>query len=314
MLRSSITLWNSREGAKFSKSQSLMHEPTMQDINNFAKYLEYKEFRKRISEEQELRIKEYCKEYPELTVRERCVKFGYKKSRMHELLKLAGQSNKNLSPVDIRVNEELVAEFEDILSSIINDSTKSGKQDEVYTFVYLDEAGVELTPMRRRGWGNIGKRIPVKFKYEPKKRVNILGAVIFQYKNGKLISNTRNNFIALGHCDKSINAPTFESWFANILLPKLPANTYIVMDNARFHKRPITEEMARNAGHKILWLPPYSPFLNKIEKKWAQIKNLYNRVKCSVLEAIYEFMTPEEKESFCSNSSKVERIEYPEKL
>ncbi|WP_342365019.1 transposase [Psychrobacter sp. L7] len=27
-------------------------------------------------------------------------------------------------------------------------------------------------------------------------------------------------------------------------------------------------------GHRILWLPPYSPDLNPIEKKWAQAKFL----------------------------------------
>lgn len=46
------------------------------------------------------------------------------------------------------------------------------------------------------------------------------------------------------------------------------------MDNATFHKRKDTTELIEDAGHTILWLPPYSPDLNPIEKKWAQAKFL----------------------------------------
>jgi transposase len=36
------------------------------------------------------------------------------------------------------------------------------------------------------------------------------------------------------------------------------------------------------AGHEILYLPPYSPDLNPIEKKWAQAKNIRKRVGCNI--------------------------------
>ena len=35
------------------------------------------------------------------------------------------------------------------------------------------------------------------------------------------------------------------------------------MDNAAFHKR---QDLLAQHGHQILWLPPYSPDLNPIEK------------------------------------------------
>ena len=44
------------------------------------------------------------------------------------------------------------------------------------------------------------------------------------------------------------------------------------MDNATFHKRLDIQELINDAGHCILWLPPYSPDLNPIEKAWAWIK------------------------------------------
>jgi transposase len=44
------------------------------------------------------------------------------------------------------------------------------------------------------------------------------------------------------------------------------------MDNATFHKRQDTQELIKNAGHSILYLPPYSPNFNLIEQTWAWIK------------------------------------------
>ena len=44
------------------------------------------------------------------------------------------------------------------------------------------------------------------------------------------------------------------------------------MDNAAFHKRVDIQELLEQKGHKILWLPAYSPDLNPIEKMWAWVK------------------------------------------
>lgn len=44
------------------------------------------------------------------------------------------------------------------------------------------------------------------------------------------------------------------------------------MDNARFHKKDDIEKIASQAGHKVLFLPPYSPDMNPIEQDFAIIK------------------------------------------
>nr|WP_143143332.1 transposase [Suttonella ornithocola] len=46
------------------------------------------------------------------------------------------------------------------------------------------------------------------------------------------------------------------------------------MDNAAFHKRSDVQAIIEEHGHEILWLPPYSPDLNPIEKMWAWIKQI----------------------------------------
>jgi transposase len=65
----------------------------------------------------------------------------------------------------------------------------------------------------------------------------------------------------------------FEVWFEWHLCPLLRCGTVIILDNASFHRKPTLERIAAFYGHRILWLPTYSPDKNRIEKLWANLKN-----------------------------------------
>ena len=54
------------------------------------------------------------------------------------------------------------------------------------------------------------------------------------------------------------------------------------MDNARFHKRADMVEAIERSGALLEFLPPYSPDLNPIEKKWAQAKAIRKQYHCHV--------------------------------
>lgn len=53
---------------------------------------------------------------------------------------------------------------------------------------------------------------------------------------------------------------------------------YLVLDNARYQRCRLVQETARALGIKLVFLPPYSPNLNLIERLWRFVKNdvLYN--------------------------------------
>lgn len=72
------------------------------------------------------------------------------------------------------------------------------------------------------------------------------------------------------------------AWVQQDLLPKLPAESVLVMDNATFHKNKSMQEKIKAAGHILEYLPPYSPDLNPIEHKWAQAKSKRRKYQCSV--------------------------------
>jgi transposase len=44
------------------------------------------------------------------------------------------------------------------------------------------------------------------------------------------------------------------------------------LDNAKFHRKEILNEMAEEYGCILIFLPTYSPDLNPIEKVWGNLK------------------------------------------
>ena len=61
-------------------------------------------------------------------------------------------------------------------------------------------------------------------------------------------------------------------WVEKILVPELRSGQLVIMDNATFHKASEIKELIESAGCVLLFLPPYSPDLNPIEKFWANFK------------------------------------------
>jgi transposase len=49
------------------------------------------------------------------------------------------------------------------------------------------------------------------------------------------------------------------------------------MDNASFHHSEQIESMCREAGVKLVYLPPYSPDLNPIEEFFAEFRSIHRK-------------------------------------
>jgi len=58
------------------------------------------------------------------------------------------------------------------------------------------------------------------------------------------------------------------------------------MDNLSSHKVAGVREQIEACGAELLYLPPYSPDLNPIEKAWAKIKQLLRSAKARSKEAL----------------------------
>jgi transposase len=66
----------------------------------------------------------------------------------------------------------------------------------------------------------------------------------------------------------------FLTYLDKVLCPKLKPDDVVVMGNLSSHKVTGVAERIAKVGAEVLYLPPYSPDLNAIEKAWAKLKQL----------------------------------------
>lgn len=73
----------------------------------------------------------------------------------------------------------------------------------------------------------------------------------------------------------------FEAFVVEELLPRLLPHSVLVLDNARIRQSYGLRQAVEAAGHRLLFLPPYSLDLNPIELVWSWLKH---HVRCSAPE------------------------------
>ena len=125
---------------------------------------------------------------------------------------------------------------------------------------------------RQWGYASIGTRGVGKHNWHARGRINVIGALL------------ASCLLTVSLFTGAINTNAFSAWVAQDLLPQLPQNSVVVMDNATFHKRADIRQLFEPAGHILEYLPTYSPDLNPIEHKWAQAKAIRRQQRCSVEE------------------------------
>lgn len=70
----------------------------------------------------------------------------------------------------------------------------------------------------------------------------------------------------------------------------LPENSFIVLDNASYHKNLNIDEILEKKSIQLIYLPPYSPELNPIEKIWASTKKRLRKIYRYITEDFFEAM------------------------
>lgn len=85
--------------------------------------------------------------------------------------------------------------------------------------------------------------------------------------------------------DSATDAKVFLAYVRQQLVPQLKPGDTVVMDNLSAHKGHDVVSAIRAAGATVLFLPPYSPDLNPIEKAWAKLKDVLRRLPTLTREA-----------------------------
>jgi transposase len=151
---------------------------------------------------------------------------------------------------------------------------KSLAEDPEVDLWYGDETGVEGEPKPRRGWAIKGSRPKVVHNGDHS-RLNILGCVC--PRTGEFFA------IEASHCDTDV-FQVFLDEAAQSIAPARKRNI-LILDNASWHKRKSLD------WHffEPVYLPPYSPDFNPIERIWLIMKaehfaNIHCRNKTALIE------------------------------
>lgn len=127
--------------------------------------------------------------------------------------------------------------------------------------MWVDECGIEQDLYRE--YGRSPRGVPIIADIHDRRfapRISVIAA----YQHHRLSAILR--------FDGSTDTDVFNLWIESCLLPTLTPGQVVIMDNARFHLSATTRRLIEQAGCQLLFLPAYSPDLNKIEPQWAVLK------------------------------------------
>jgi transposase len=88
--------------------------------------------------------------------------------------------------------------------------------------------------------------------------------------------------------DGPINGEAFQAYVDQILVPDLEPGEIVVMDNLGSHKRPGIRQAIEAAGARLLYLPPYSPDFNPIEKAFSKLKALLRKAAERTVDGLWD--------------------------
>ena len=120
--------------------------------------------------------------------------------------------------------------------------------------------GIDNFIYRQYAYAKRGVKVTGRISGKKFKRTSIVAAKM----NGSIIAPLQYQ--------GSMDSKLFEYWFEFCLIPLLPKGSTAVLDNASFHNKKRLALLVEKYGHKVIFLPPYSPELNEIEKFWGWLK------------------------------------------
>ena len=140
--------------------------------------------------------------------------------------------------------------------------------------IFLDESGVTTQMTRGYARASGGRRVHEATPGGHWKILTILSAL------------SLGGLLATMTIEEATDGDIFLAYLEQVLGPKLRPGNVVVMDNLSAHKVAGVEQLIQAAGAELLYLPPYSPDLNPIEKAWAKLKQLLRSAKARTAEAL----------------------------
>jgi transposase len=131
--------------------------------------------------------------------------------------------------------------------------------------VFVDETWAKTNMARTHGYAPKGERLVCPVPHGHWNTTTFVGGL------------TTRGFVAPMVVDGAVNGAVFQAYVDQVLVPDLRPGDVVVMDNLGSHTTAGARRAIEGAGCRVLFLPPYSPDLNPIEKAFSNLKRLLRK-------------------------------------
>ncbi len=214
----------------------------------------------------EANVRKYFEKKPPATISQACTDIGkisgifLKNTQMRAYIKSIGVRHRKVNSIPAKADIEKQKKFHDEELQPRLEEAKEGKR----TVYFVDAAHFVLGAFLGYLWSFV--RVFVKTS-SGRQRFNVLGALNATTKECITIAND-TYITSIQVCELLKNIAK------NAVIP-----VTLVLDNARYQRCSLVMDLAKKLDIELLFLPPYSPNLNLIERLWRLVKKecLYSK-------------------------------------
>jgi transposase len=141
---------------------------------------------------------------------------------------------------------------------------------------FVDESGVNIAMTRLYGRAPRGERVIGSAPQNYGENITMLGAL------------SADGLSALMTIDGATDGEVFAAFVREVLCPTLSEGDIVVLDNLGAHRSVAARKAVEQRGARMVFLPPYSPDLNPIERCWSKIKTALRAAKARTRETLEE--------------------------
>jgi transposase len=139
---------------------------------------------------------------------------------------------------------------------------------------FIDESGTNIAMTRLYGRAPRGQRVTGSVPQNYGQNITLLAAL------------SATGVEAVMTVEGATDGDVFRTYVREVLAPTLSKGDIVVLDNLGAHKVEGVREAIEARGARLIYLPPYSPDLNPIERCWSKIKTALRAAKARTREAL----------------------------
>jgi transposase len=141
--------------------------------------------------------------------------------------------------------------------------------------VFIDETWATTNMARKNGRAPKGERLRASVPHGHWKTTTFIAGLRLSGLTAPMV------------LDRPINGLWFQAYVDQVLAPTLSAGDIVVMDNLGSHKGAGVRTAIEATGATLLYLPPYSPDFNPIEKAFSKLKALLRKAAERSVDALW---------------------------